>query len=189
VTRLAASPTAWRPPRPPGGLPDRLASEALLGLVANAVQVDAQDAEQLAVAGPWGWDDALVGQAGQHGSGRRQLHPSRLEELGGPAVAFSDHLEQEVLGAEEAVASPLGLYSGQAQDPMGLLAALDHRCYLRKPKRRPAYLWCTACLVTPGRAAICCQDQPLARAFSTCKAASMDRPRLEELLWRMIWMP
>ena len=48
----------------------------------------------------------------------------------------------------------------------------------RKPPEVPAYLWCTALPVTPRRAAICCQDQPLARAFSTCKASSTStRPR------------
>jgi hypothetical protein len=67
-----------------------------------------------------------------------------------------------MLGAQVAVPEPFGLGPGQVQHPVALLAGLGHRCSLRTPNRRPAYLWCTACLVTPSRAAICCQDQPLA---------------------------
>jgi hypothetical protein len=40
---------------------------------------------------------------------------------------------------------------------------------LHKPNRRPVSLWCTAWLVTPRRAASCCQDQPVARALATCR--------------------
>jgi hypothetical protein len=42
---------------------------------------------------------------------------------------------------------------------------------LHKPNRRPVSLWCTAWLVTPRRAASCCQDQPVARALATCRAS------------------
>src|SRR5215216_7482055 len=97
---------------------------------------------------------------------------------GGPATAVSQDTEHEVFGTHIAVADPFGLRPGQVQNPVGVLAALGHPCYLRKRNRRPAYLWCTACLVTPSRAAICCQDQPLARAFSTCNASrTSTRPR------------
>ena len=48
-------------------------------------------------------------------------HPS------GPTLALSEEPEQDMLGAEVAVASPLGLSSGQVQDPMGRLGeAAEH---------------------------------------------------------------
>ena len=65
-----------------------------------------------------GRDDALVGQAGQRGPGRRQLYPSGSEELGGAAVALGEQPEQQVLGTQVAVARPLGLLAGQIQDPV-----------------------------------------------------------------------
>src|SRR5215207_2259758 len=101
-----------------------------------------------------------------------------FQDPAGPAAAVAQHPQDHMLRAEVAVTEPVGFLPGQVQNPVGVLAALGHRCYLRKPNRRPAYLWCTACLVTPSRAAICCQDQPLARAFSTCRASrTSTRPR------------
>jgi hypothetical protein len=48
-------------------------------------------------------------------------HPS------GAGGAVGEEPEQDVLGAEVAVASPLGLVPGQVQDPMGLLGeAAEH---------------------------------------------------------------
>src|SRR6266540_564645 len=47
-----------------------------------------------------------------------------------------------------------------------------HGGYLPCPGRlRGPCFWWTACLLTPSRLAICCQDQPLARALSTCRAS------------------
>src|SRR5215211_5870609 len=102
----------------------------------------------------------------------------RPQHPGGSATAVAQDTEHEVFGTHIAVAEPFGLRPGQVENPAGGLVTLGHPCYLRKPNRRPAYLWCTACLVTPSRAAICCQDQPLARAFSTCRASrTSTRPR------------
>ena len=95
--------------------------------MADGVQVDAQRAQQLAVAGPRRRHDAPVDQASQRDPGRRQLHPGRPKELGGPALALGEQPEQHVLGAKVAVASPLGLLPGQIQDPMGRLGeAAEH---------------------------------------------------------------
>jgi hypothetical protein len=112
-----------------------------------------------------------VGRSSTSRAGR-QVHAVGFQDPAGPAAAVSQHPKHQVLGAEVAMTQPLGLLPGQIQDPAGTLTPLNHRCYLRKPNRRPAYLWCTACLVTPNRAAICCHDQPLARAFSTWSASS-----------------
>jgi hypothetical protein len=48
-------------------------------------------------------------------------HPS------GATVAFGEHPEQDVLGPEIAVATPLGLIPGKVKDQMGLLGEpLEH---------------------------------------------------------------
>jgi hypothetical protein len=72
-----------------------------------------------------------------------------FQDPAGPTAAVTQHPQHHVLGAQVAVPEPFGLRPSQVQNPLGVLAALGHRCYLWKPNRRPAYLWCTACLVTP----------------------------------------
>ena len=49
--------------------------------------------------------------------------------------------------------------------------ALEHQRFLRLSSPSPYFL-CTACLLTPSWSAICCHDQPSARAFSTCSRSS-----------------
>jgi hypothetical protein len=61
----------------------------------------------------------LVGQASQRRPGHHQLHPSRPQHPGGPAVTLAEH---DVLGTEVAVAAPLCLLPGQVKDPMSRLA-------------------------------------------------------------------
>ena len=137
------------------------------------------DAQQLGVAGARSRHHAAVGQPAQRFPGGGQVDAVGFQDPAGAAAAVAQHPQDQVLGAEVAVAEPVGLLLGPGPGPgRACSAALGHGCYLRKPNRRPAYLWCTACLVTPRRAAICCQDQPLARAFSTCKASrTSTRPR------------
>ncbi len=46
---------------------------------------------------------------------------------GGPTVALGEHPEQDVLGPEIAVATPLGLLPSEVENPMGLLGEpLEH---------------------------------------------------------------
>src|SRR6266496_6207516 len=70
---------------------------------------------------------------------------------------------------------------GTAGWPGGVHRPWDrlHRGYLPCPARlRGPCFWWTACLLTLNRLAISCQDQPLERAFSTCRASSTStRPR------------
>jgi hypothetical protein len=112
---------------PPGRLPHRAKAERLLGLVSDGLQVDAHRAQQLAITGPRRRHHPPFGQASQRGPGRRQVHPSGLQQPSGLAVALGEQPEQDMLGAKVAVASPLGLPPGQVQDPMGLLGeAAEH---------------------------------------------------------------
>jgi hypothetical protein len=106
---------------PPGRRPDRLDAEGLLGVAADGAQADAQGTQQLGIAGPWHRHHPLVGKASQRCPGRGEVHPSRPQHPGGPALALDEHTEQDMLGAQGAVAAPLGL-PGQVQDPMSRLA-------------------------------------------------------------------
>jgi hypothetical protein len=121
------APPATSAGHPPGRLPDHLDAEGVLGVAPHGIQVDAQRAQQLSVTRPRRRHHALIGQAGQCGPGRSQLHPSRPQHPSGSGVAVGEEPEQDVLGAEVAVASPLGLRPGQIHDPVGLLGeAAEH---------------------------------------------------------------
>jgi hypothetical protein len=87
--------------------------------VSDDVQVDAQRAQQLSVTGSRTRHYPPFPQASQRGPDRRQVHPTNPQDPGGPAPALGQQPEQHMLGAEVAVASPLGLLPGQVQDPMG----------------------------------------------------------------------
>src|SRR6266508_1897333 len=137
---------------PPGRLPDRPEAIRLLGVATNRVKVDAEGVEQLSVAGP-----------------RRGHHPPPR------------HTQQDMLRPEVAVAEPLGLVQGKVEDQMSLLREpLEHLALPPEPSVASffaaiAYGTATrssADTASCSLAAIACHDQPLARAFSTCKASS-----------------
>jgi hypothetical protein len=78
-----------------------------------------------------------------------------------------------VLGAGIVVAQAVALLVGELDHPVGgLREPLEHSGL--PPDRNsppPAYLLCTACLLTPSLPAMSCQVHHLARALSTCRAS------------------
>src|SRR5262245_64634795 len=99
--------------------------------------------------------------------------------VGDRVVAPAEQAEQQVLGAEVVVVQALGLLSAQVGHNAGWRGEAHHRGYPPDLGRaRGPCFWWTACLLTPNRLAICCHDQPSARALSTCRASSTSaRPR------------
>src|SRR6266508_941435 len=115
------------------------------------------------------------------GTRHRQLHPVGAQHLDSPTVALGDHTQQDMLRPEVAVAEPLGLVQGKVEDQMSLLREpLEHLALPPEPSVASffaaiAYGTATrssADTASCSLAAIACHDQPLARAFSTCKASS-----------------
>src|SRR3712207_6133142 len=84
-----------------------------------------------------------------------------------------------MLRAEVVLVAALGLFAGEVGHDAGRLGESHHRGHLPGPDRaRGPCFWWTACLVTPSRLAMSCQDQPLARALSTWRASrASTRPR------------
>src|SRR5262245_23347227 len=172
-------------PDPLGRLPVGVVAEGGLQVGMDRLQVDADGGQQLAVAGLGAWEHALGDEPVDPGPGGLQVQPVGHEHAGGQVVALQEQAEQQVLRAEVVVPQAPSLHAGQtggmAGRPGGVHPPGDrlHGGYLPcPPRRRGPCFWWTACLVTPRRLAICCQDQSLARALSTCRASSTSsRPR------------
>jgi hypothetical protein len=116
-----APPPATSAGHPPGCLPDGPDAERLLTVAPDRVQVDPERPEQLGVAGPRPRHHPLVGQTSERGPGRRDLQPVGPQQLGGPALALDEGPEQDMLGAQVAVAEPLSFLPGHVQDLVGRL--------------------------------------------------------------------
>jgi hypothetical protein len=134
----------------------------------DRVQVDAEGGQQLGVAGLEAGKDTLgdqpvdPGQDGFRGQTVRAQHPGRR------VVVLDEQAEEQVLGPEVVLVPALGLLPGQVGHDPGRLGESHHDGHLPGPDRlRGPCFWWTACLVTPSRLAMSCQDQPLARALST----------------------
>ena len=108
-----------------------------------------------------------------------------ISTLAGEVVALLEQADQQVLGAEVVVAEPPRLHPGQPGGMTGCPGDVHwpgdwlHGGLPPLPGAAAgAVFWWTACLVTPRRLAMSCQDQPLARALSTWRASSTSsRPR------------
>ena len=156
-----------------------LPAEALLEPGHDRVQVDAQGGQQLGVAGLGPGQDALGDQPVDPGPDGLRVQTMRAQHPGRRVVVPDEQAEEQVLGAEVVLVAALGLLAGEMGHDAGLLGESHHRGHLPGPDRlRGPCFWWTACLVTPSRPAMSCQDQPLARALSTCRASrASTRPR------------
>src|SRR6266511_572099 len=108
------------------------------------------------------------------------VHRVQVDAEGGEQLGVAGlRAWQQVLGAEVTVPQAFGLQAAEVGHDAGLLGGGHHAGYLPGPGRaRGPCFWCTACLLTPSRLAMSRQDQPLARALSTCRASSTSaRPR------------
>src|SRR5690348_3345059 len=136
---------------------------------ADDVEVDADESQRLAVQAA-----QRVGRLAPPGGAQY----FRLDAFGRDALVAQDRAgrlggrgrgQQQVLAADVVVPESAGIGLGLDDDvASGVGEALEHH---RLPVRRP-YLRCTACLVTPRRLAMSCQDQPSSRACWTCSSSS-----------------
>src|SRR6266508_2993104 len=173
-------------PYPLGRVVVGLPAEGLLQAALHRIEVDAEGGQQLGVAGLGAREHALGDQPVDLGPDGLKVQALGAQQAGGGVVAVADGVvavaeqaEQQVLGPEVVVLPALGLLPAQVGHDAGLLGGVHHAGYLPGPARaRGPCFWCTACLLTPSRLAMSCQDQPLARALPTCSASSTSsRPR------------
>src|SRR6185437_7485090 len=143
---------------------ERAGSEGPLDALADLVEVDAQRGQSVAI-------DVVLAAA--HDAHDVLAHAGGVEAEAGqqprPAGVGAQHAEQEVLGADPAVAQGHRLLLSQHDGLAGVLReALEHQPsnLLRRPCLR-----CTACLETPSAAPISCHDHPRSRALATCSSS------------------
>src|SRR6266511_2456354 len=157
-------------------------------------QIDPEGGEQLAVAGLRAWQHTLGDQAVDLGPDGREIEAVGAKHAGRRVVAVEEQAEEHVLGPQVAMVQPPSLLMGHAGRDTSRLGDIHrsgdfhHRGYLRDPGRLPGpCFWWTACLLTPSRLAMSCQDQPLVRALSTCRASrTSSSPRREATARRPI---
>src|SRR5215216_4416580 len=118
-----------------------------------------------------------------------ERHAQRRERLGGNSLIGAQYPEQEVLVADRVVTQHPGLLHGSHHAPASFLGETveDHSPFPFLLGGSPGYLslillacfLCTACLLTPKTSAICAQDHPATKAFSTCAASKASSVRLK----------
>src|SRR6266498_88309 len=174
--------------------PVRVVAERLVHAPGDSVQIDPEGGEQLAVAGLRAWQHTLGDQAVDLGPDGREIEAVGAKHAGRRVVAVEEQAEEHVLGPQVAMVQPPSLLMGHAGRDTSRLGDIHrsgdfhHRGYLRDPGRLPGpCFWWTACLLTPSRLAMSCQDQPLVRALSTCRASrTSSSPRREATARRPI---
>jgi hypothetical protein len=132
-------------PTPPRRAPGCLSGRALEGLdtkdlrkiTTDPVQVKAERAQQLGVAGPRAGHQPTLGQTTKRGPRRPQVDPTGPQDPGGPTAAVAEQPQHKVLGPDIAVAEAIGLLPGQVEDPADRFGELiDHRS--RPPEPEPS---------------------------------------------------
>src|SRR3954447_24561154 len=161
-------PAAACPPAPAPGAPrQRARPERALDPLADGVEVDAQRGERVRVEVRLAdADDPLDLRAD-----RRTRDAVAGQDARGAPLGVVEQPEQQVLGADPAVAQRGGMAVGRDGHGAGLLGQpLEHQPALRRSSPPPCLRW-TACLETPRAAPMSCHDQPWSRAWATCRAS------------------